>query len=299
MQKEVYENLLESIADPFFIIDEKGTYIDVFGGTERSLYDDAYLLKGRNIHDFTPQQFATFFMTYVHQALQSDSLTVFEYQLETSLIEGTTKNGPGGMQWFEARIYPLNQKFGEYRAVTALILNISERKHLQHQLRELSYQDAMTKVANRRYFFERFSEQLEHYAIDKVPLAILLLDVDHYKRINDTYGHLAGDKVLQELVFLIRQEIPKESLLARFGGDEFVISIEQKPFEEVKKLAKGLRQKIANHSFFYNGQTLPVTVSIGATEVTVFDTDTTSVIGRADIALYKAKAGGRNKEIFG
>lgn len=291
---ELYENLLKSIADPFFIIAEDGTYLDAFGGTERSLYDDASLLKGRNIHDFMEAEFAEFFMSQVQRSLDSGLLHVFEYQLATETVEGIPKNGPGGLQWFEARIYPLKDLYEGKQAVTALILNISDRKNLQQRLRDLSYQDSLTRVANRRYFFERLSEQLDLYTQDKAPLSIMVLDLDHFKHINDTYGHFAGDHVLKELVDIVKRVIRKEDVLARFGGDEFIISMEGLPLEKVLDLAEAVRQQVHKHQFNFGDVTLPITVSIGVSNVTVFDTDTTSIVSRADKALYRAKELGRN-----
>ncbi|MFA7643288.1 MAG: sensor domain-containing diguanylate cyclase [Sphaerochaetaceae bacterium] len=294
---KLYENLLKSIADPFFIISDEGTYLDTFGGTERSLYDDAHLLKGRNIHDFMAPDFADFFMSQVKRALDGSLLNVFEYQLETETVEGIPKNGPGGIQWFEARLYPLPDLYHGKRAVTALILNISERKHMQQRLRDLSYQDALTRVANRRYFFERLSEQLDLFMQDKSPLSVMILDIDHFKRINDTYGHFAGDQVMKELVDVVRRMIPKDAVLARFGGDEFIVSAEGLPLHEMTALAERLREQIHKHLFSFGDMSIPVTISIGVSTVTVFDTDTESIVSRADKALYQAKELGRNRVV--
>ena len=294
---DLYGNLLKSIADPFFVIAEDGTYLDAFGGTERKLYDDAITLKGRNIHDFMEPEFARFFMEQVHRTLDLGSIHCFEYQLQTETVDGIPKNGPGGKQWFEARLYPLESLYAGQRAVTALILNISERKGLQQRLRELSYQDSLTKVFNRRYFFERLSEQLELYTQDRMPLAIMILDVDHFKEINDTYGHYSGDQVLKQIVQVLQQFMKSEYTLARFGGDEFIFSVEGVPLEEVMHCGERVRAAIERERFVFADQTIVVTVSIGVSQVTSFDTDTASIISRADKALYLAKTQGRNRVV--
>ena len=295
---DLYENLLKSIADPFFIISDDGTYLDVFGGTERSLYDDAAALKGRNIFDFMEKDFAEFFMNQVHRTLQGSTLNSFEYQLATETVDGIPKNGPGGTQWFEARMFPLESLFDGQRAVTALILNITERKHLQQKLRELSYQDSLTKVPNRRYFFDHLSEQLDMYTRDKVPLVVMILDIDHFKPINDTYGHYAGDQVLRQLVAVIQEAVPKHAIVARFGGDEFILSITGTPLPHAMEIADQLCLSIHRHSFSFGETTLPVTVSIGVSDVTIFDTDTATIVSRADKALYLAKEQGRDRVVY-
>lgn len=294
---ELYGNLLKSIVDPFFIIAEDGTYLDVFGGTERSLYDDASALKGRNIHDFMEPDFAEFFMTQVTRTLDNGAMNSFEYQLATETVAGIPKNGPGGTQWFEARMYPLPNTYDGRRAVTALILNITERKHLQQRLRELSYQDPLTKTYNRRYFFERLGEQLELYTRDKRPLSVIIMDIDHFKTINDSYGHYAGDQMLKQLVSLIQGTMQASDNLARFGGDEFIISLEGLPIKESFEFAEMLREKVQQHRFVFGETPIPMTISLGVSDVTLFDTDTASIIARADKALYQAKTQGRNRVI--
>lgn len=291
----LYENLLRSIADPFFIIGEDGTYLDVFGGTERSLYDDARSLKGRNIHDFMEPSFAAFFMEQVRRSLEGSRLHIFEYQLETEKVDGIPRVGPGGLQWFEARLRSLDEPVEGQRAVTALVLNITERKQMQQRLRDLSCQDSLTQVANRRYFFERFSDQLDLFIQDKVPLAVLIIDIDRFKTINDTYGHFAGDHVLCVLAKLLRTLLREKDLLARFGGDEFIISVEGRPLEAVIDLAEEIREQTHHHLFTFGETRISLSVSIGVSIVSIFDTDTTGIVKRADKALYLAKEGGRNR----
>lgn len=295
---ELYENLLKTIADPFFVIGEDGTYLDVLGGAERSLYDDASSLKGRNIHDFMEPDFAKYFMEQVRRAMDGSTLHCFEYQLATETVDGIPKNGPGGTQWFEARLFPVAQRYDGQRAVIALIININERKLMHQRLRELSYQDALTQVANRRFFIERLGEQLDTFFRNKNPLSLMLLDIDWFKHINDTYGHLAGDQILKQLVVVIRGVLNTQDTVARFGGDEFIVSMEKVPLVQALAIAEQLRDRVQQCVFSYGDTNLSVTVSIGVSEATPFDTDMASFISRSDKALYQAKEGGRNKVMY-
>lgn len=294
---DLYDNLLRSIVDPFFVISEDGTYLDVYGGTDRRLYDDATSLKGRNIYDFMERRFAEFFMGQLSKTLADQRLHVFEYQLETGTVSGIPKDGPGGIQWFEARLFPLCELYEGYRAVTALIMNISDRKLMQQRLRDLSYQDALTGLPNRRYFFERLADQIELYARDKIHLSVLLFDIDHLKQVNDSYGHSAGDRLLRELANVIREESGPDDLLARFGDDEFILSVSGLPFERVMALAEHLHQRIRRHASSLAGQSFSVSVSIGVTDATIFDTDAESTISRVECALLRAKEEGRDRVV--
>ncbi len=293
----LYENLLRSIADPFFIISEEGTYLDVFGGTERSLYDDAQNLKGKNIYDFMEEQFAESFMQEVKRTLDNNMLHSFEYSLVTETIRGIPKTGPGGMQWYEARLFPLASLYNNQRAVTALILNITERKIMQQKLRAFSYQDPLTLVSNRRYFFERLNEQLDLFKQDNYPLTVMILDIDHFKHINDAHGHFAGDQILKQAVSIIRNIARRDDIVARFGGDEFIMSVEGLSIPEVIELAETIREGIQQASFVVAEHSFLVTVSIGIADVTIFDTETESIVSRADKALYRAKEQGRNRVV--
>ncbi len=291
---ELYVNLFKTIPDPFFIVSESGTYLEVLGGIERTLYDDASSLKGRNIYDFSEKSFADFFMDQVRKTLETGMLNCFEYQLETRKVDIPT-NGPGGLQWFEARLYPLANLYHGQRAVTAMIINISERKTMQQRLRDLSYMDPLTCVANRRFFLEHLGEELESFLSDQTPVSVMILDIDHFKLVNDTYGHLAGDQVLKDLVLIAKSILRKRDIIARFGGDEFIISMVGVDISHAQQLADQLRERVKQYDFYVEGIHIKVTISIGVSNACQYDTDISSIISKADKALYQAKELGRDQ----
>ena len=295
---ELSLSLFNMIPDPFFVISEDGTYLEVFGGTERSLYDDARSLKGRNLFDFLAPEFAHFFMGKITETLKGTTLNCFEYELQTEQVDIPQKNGPGGLQWFEARMYPLPSRYMGHRAVSAVLINISERKLLHQRLNDLSYLDPLTAIANRRFFLERITEELQRFLINRVSVHVLLCDIDHFKYINDNYGHLAGDQVLKEFTTIAKSVFSVSHTIARFGGDEFVISIVGLNTEQVLQKCEQLRKAVQDHQFIYENQTMHIQVCIGVSEVCSYDTDISKLIGRADKALYQAKETGRNKVVF-
>ncbi len=293
---ELYESILKTIADPFLIIGEDGTYLDVLGGTDRTLYDDAQELKGRNIYHFMEKEFAHYFMEKVHKTFNMDRIHCFEYPLQTDTIKGVHNTGPGGLQWFEVRMVSLPFTYDGQKAVVALVINISERKKLQQKLKELSYKDPLTMVGNRRYFFEKLDEQIDLYAKDKIPCSVAVIDIDNFKDINDTYGHYVGDQVLKGVAELLSTGLKENDFIARFGGDEFIIAIIGYTHSDlILKWANLMRTIIEKHQFIIGDIEFSITISMGLTDMLMLDTETTSVVARADKALYEAKHQGRNR----
>jgi diguanylate cyclase (GGDEF)-like protein len=176
------------------------------------------------------------------------------------------------------------------RAVTAMIINITERRNLHKRLRELSYLDPLTGLYNRRYFLERINLHL----LQKGTAHIMLCDLDHFKYINDTFGHLAGDTVLKEFAQIARGVLKHTHAIARFGGDEFVIALTQKSDQEALEVAEQLRSAVEQHTFRYQSDELKVSISIGVAVLSEKDLDGSALIADADRALYQAKEAGRN-----
>jgi diguanylate cyclase (GGDEF)-like protein len=124
-----------------------------------------------------------------------------------------------------------------------------------------------------------------------------MIDIDHFKKTNDTYGHLAGDYVLKELGKVISVRIRREEVLARYGGEEFSIILPETNIEGARKLAEELRKRVERHTFTFEQEIIPVTISIGIASVENRPIDLTQFLKEADDNLYKAKQTGRNKVI--
>jgi diguanylate cyclase (GGDEF)-like protein len=131
-----------------------------------------------------------------------------------------------------------------------------------------------------------------------MPVSLLMLDLDHFKRINDTYGHLGGDDVLKAFSVVVRSCLRKEDLLARYGGEEFVVLLPGASQTQASSLAERIREGVAARSFDANGHLVRVTVSIGiASEGGDTLPSLEAMLGRADEALYRAKNEGRNRVV--
>lgn len=171
-----------------------------------------------------------------------------------------------------------------------LIFEVEQRKKAEEQLQILSTTDELTGVDNRRAFNDKLHTNIGRAKRYHEPLSLLMLDVDNFKKVNDSYGHNVGDLVLKTLVSALTEGIRQEDLIARWGGEEFSILLPQTGKDAALQQAERLREKVADYDFPTVGQ---VTVSIGHTELQDQDIPE-SLVKRADNALYQAKRGGRN-----
>ena len=154
--------------------------------------------------------------------------------------------------------------------------------------------DTLTNVPNRLSYEQKIEEEFSRWQRNHSSLALAIWDIDLFKRINDSYGHKAGDKVLKTIAQLLNKRIRKSDFFARYGGEEFVMLLPETAAEEALKLADNLRESIKNCSFHYQGEDVSVTVSCGISNFTRGDT-IDQVFERADKALYTAKDQGRNR----
>jgi len=163
-------------------------------------------------------------------------------------------------------------------------------------LTERATHDGLTKLTNYQRFQEILDEEMYRAKRYKMPLALLMVDLDHFKKINDTFGHLAGDYVLREVAELLQKSMRKSDTTARYGGEEFAILLPETPQEGAFILAERLRDKLASMTFNYGEQTIFATMSIGIAEYSPkTDSSNADLIKKADRALYRAKESGRNQ----
>ncbi len=171
---------------------------------------------------------------------------------------------------------------------------------LQEALREQAIRDPLTSLFNRRYLDETLPRELDRARRLREPLAVAMLDLDHFKRFNDTFGHEAGDAVLRALGTLLGRTLRSSDLACRYGGEEFTLILPGSSLSDARARLDGLRESVTQLRVPYQGADLPpITVSIGVTAARAQETDAAAVLARADAALYQAKDGGRNQVITG
>lgn len=157
-------------------------------------------------------------------------------------------------------------------------------------VKQSAHYDYLTGIANRLQIDKWLERQFTQIKEEGFSLSVVFFDIDHFKHINDTFGHKTGDEVLKELARFVKKELPKEALFGRWGGEEFIV-LTQQSLEAAKRLAESLRKKIEDHEFYATGKQ---TVSFGVTEYKEVDTPD-SLLNRVDEALYTSKQNGRNR----
>jgi diguanylate cyclase (GGDEF)-like protein len=183
--------------------------------------------------------------------------------------------------------------------VIAVVRDITEEKEQKELLRIQAETDGLTKILNRSSFVKYVEEELLLEDEDKKFATMLVIDVDYFKKVNDTYGHMAGDYVLIRIIEIIKTIIQDTCLIGRLGGEEFGIFTTQYNESQAKELAEEIRQGISQYPFDFKGNNISVTLSVGGVSVRnenarQFDT----LFALADSALYEAKNEGRNRVNF-
>lgn len=159
--------------------------------------------------------------------------------------------------------------------------------------------DGLTSCFNKTYFNNACDIEVKKSKITKVPLSLIIFDLDHFKKLNDNYGHDAGDFVLKEMARIIRANgIRDKDVFARYGGEEFVILLPETNLKRSYEIAERLRDLIEKHNFNYEGSTLPVTASIGVADFRSGVEEGVDLFKRADKAVYTSKENGRNQVSF-
>ncbi|MBN2369504.1 MAG: diguanylate cyclase [Vicinamibacteria bacterium] len=188
----------------------------------------------------------------------------------------------------------------ESRALLAQVANqahiVCENSLLIERLRELSVRDGLTEVFNHRYSLERLSSEFDRVGRYHEALSVLMIDIDHFKRINDRYGHQAGDAILREAARVLMEALRSVDVIGRYGGEEFVIILPHTRHEEARQTAERLRLLVERHPFPASDGELHITVSVGvATYPGVGVEAPSALIRESDRSLYRAKQAGRNR----
>ena len=182
---------------------------------------------------------------------------------------------------------------------TLLQDEINERVRLEDELRHQATTDTLTGISNRRHFLELAQNEMNRAKRLNHPLAIALLDIDHFKNINDTYGHAAGDQALSVFVTTCQQNLREIDVFARLGGDEFVILLPETDCDQAYTALERIRKALTAAPFDLAGQSVQITVSIGISSLANERESLDAFLGRADEALYQVKEAGRNQIAIG
>ncbi len=173
--------------------------------------------------------------------------------------------------------------------------NIENAYH--EEIYRLTTVDGLTQVYNKRYFLETLEREMGRAQRYRRDLSLIIFDIDHFKKINDTYGHLAGDHVLKHLALVIKSRIRREDILSRYGGEEFAIILPEIDSDNAVQFAEKIRKLIEKAVFKFEETEIPVTISIGVATYRGEHSDVNEFIKVADDKLYEAKMQGRNRVV--
>jgi diguanylate cyclase (GGDEF)-like protein len=166
----------------------------------------------------------------------------------------------------------------------------------QKQMYESALRDGLTKAFNKKYFTDRLESEFTFASRHGTPLALALFDIDHFKKVNDTYGHQAGDHVLTEMAVLLSATLRAEDVFARYGGEEFAVICRGSDSNQARVVGERLRKSVEGYKFVFEGHHIPITISVGVAVLPDPEVrDANDVVALADKALYASKHAGRNR----
>jgi diguanylate cyclase (GGDEF)-like protein/PAS domain S-box-containing protein len=278
-------NTLESITDAFIMVDRDWKFTYLNNDAEKMVNCPREEVLGMNIWERFPEAVGTKFYIEYHKAMEQNCTVSFEEYYEPLNL------------WVEIRAYPSDEGLAIYFA------DIGKRKAAEAEINTLAFYDKLTSLPNRQLLLNRLDHAIGLCKLDENPGAVLFIDLDNFKSINDTRGHDKGDLLLQQVAKRLTSAVLATDTVARIGGDEYIILLENhgKDNDEVALSAKNVAESVIElfrEPFDIAGEPQYSTCSIG---IALFDHSTVSfedVLKRADLAMYQAKATGRNAMSF-
>ncbi|AGF76781.1 PAS domain S-box/diguanylate cyclase (GGDEF) domain-containing protein [Desulfocapsa sulfexigens DSM 10523] len=282
------QTLVETIPDLVWLKNPEGVYLScnpkferLYGATEEEII-------GKTDYDFVERERADSLRILDQEAMDADAPLINE--------ETVTYADDGHEESVEIIRTPLRDSEGTLVGVLGIARNITARKQAEEEARYLSTHDPLTGLFNRRMLEKRVIEEIDRAERYNHTLSIFMVDLDHFKTVNDTYGHLSGDIVLRHLAKILAVSIRKTDYVARYGGEEFIVVLPETPLTEAHELAERLCKEIRRYPIpLKDGQTIKVTASIGVACFPEHHKSWEGIIGAADSAMYAAKQAGRNQ----
>ena len=282
--EEKFRNIAQTAVDAFILADRNGNIIfwnrsaqKIFGYAEEEIL-------GKPLTMLMPEQYRE-----AHQKGMERVHAIGESKYFVSITEmrGLRKDGND----FPIELSVAMWKIGDKTFFSGIIRDITKRKQLENELEKLATTDRLTQVFNRTKFHEVMKIELERVKRYNHPLSMVMFDIDHFKKVNDIYGHSVGDYVLQTLTQIVREILREIDYLVRWGGEEFIIITPETNIEKAEVLAERIRRATEDYTFDQAGK---ITISLGVAQFKKNDTEDT-FIKRVDDAMYQAKQKGRNR----
>ncbi len=243
---------------------------------------------GKTVFDLFPPQEANQFSEIDRETIASQKEVIFDLKLDTA----------SGPRYLHTRNIALRNPAGHVRFLLGVATDITEEKNLRDELQNLASHDALTGLLNRRAILEQLNSDVVRATRYGNELSVVIFDVDHFKQVNDTYGHHAGDRVLRELAEVTQQVVRVTDFVGRYGGEEFLLVLPMTNLHSAEELAERLRKRIEGiliEEVSEPRYSIGVTISLGVASLTPDRQDPAEIVRVADEALYRAKHEGRNR----
>jgi len=283
-KEHMLETIFNAIPDLFFLMEVDGIIVDYHTGDEKNLYVSPHQFIGKRMTDLLPPEVVSKFQSHVEKILQQEGMITFEYELIM----------PHGLVHFEARMSYLPK----YNQIVLIIRDVSEQYKSAEIIRQQAYFDTLTSLPNRFLALDRLSQLLTEAERNNEKTAVLFLDLDDFKKINDSLGHEIGDKVLIQSAQRLKQVLREGDTVGRLGGDEFIVLLRgitehHDALVTTENLLKSFREP-----FVIDGRELMLTLSIGVAISPENGHCASDLLRNADTAMYQAKDLGRNTYSF-
>lgn len=287
--EEKYRSILNSMEDLVFVLDKDGIFVDFHQpGKDSETYVSPAIFIGKSYIDVLPEDAVAKLKVGIEEVGRTNLPQEVEYSLKESALE----------RWFQAKISVRRDDTGKFAGVTAVARDITDRKISEEKIRHMASHDALTGLPSLNLALDRLSVAIEGAARSKAPTAVLFVDLDGFKQVNDTFGHDAGDAVLKEMAARFLTCVRKSDTVARIGGDEFlIIATEMQSVHNAELIARKLLAEV-DRIIVYKGQELKVGTSIGISSYPIDGDNAESLIKKADSAMYKTKRSGKNSFAF-
>jgi diguanylate cyclase (GGDEF)-like protein len=243
-------------------------------------------LSAFSIFDFCPSNWDAL----IRQEALPTAIQKGRWSAEAELLDGEGRAFPVFLALFAHK-----EAYAEVSLLSLILRDISEQKRREAELAHLAHHDALTGLFNRRRFQEELASRLAQVRRYGTQGALLFIDVDGLKTINDTFGHQAGDTILRDIAALFQTQLREVDILARLGGDEFAVLISAQDAQHAPAVAERLLEAVRHHVAVVAGRRLQSTISIGIALIPQHGSTSDEVLEHADLALYQAKTAGRNQ----
>lgn len=294
-----FSQIVDTIALGVLVIDPEGRIVAWNRWLENATGRSYPEVRGRSLYELFPELRGPVFQRNLRSVLQFGNFAYFSQRVHGYLLPmrpDPDSTAAGAERMEQHCVMGPVREGGKIVQVYLVIEDVTEAVHREKLLAELAMKDVLTEAYNRRYFDRRLVEELDRCRRYGRSLGLVMLDLDHFKEVNDLHGHLFGDETLRRSVKAWAAVLRSSDILARYGGEEFCVLLPDADRERAKAVAERIRQSVAGTPTEYEGLSLLVTVSVGVAQYDpARDVSAKSLIDRADRALYFSKQNGRDR----